>query len=150
MVVQPFIDSHGLAEKPWPLRTSFDILYGFDGAQQYRGGMTFALGDDVHAPVHAVDHVHVGVSGRAEHHFCPLGQSSSGVSREIVRTEIGFDFDNPADAFSLDEILPEEFSGDRNCVPVVKRARQLSHPGNLTFGASRWTTLGGENRSCCW
>src|SRR5439155_1309494 len=42
-------------------------------AQQHRRGVAGWAADDVHAPVHAVREVHIGVPGRAEHHLVAPG-----------------------------------------------------------------------------
>jgi len=76
VVIEVLVDVHRLAQQPRPLR--FVPLH-FWTARWARSktarSVSFTLGHDVHTVVHAVNHIHVCVTRRAEHHFRPLGQS---------------------------------------------------------------------------
>ena len=55
--------------------------------------------------------------------------------REIVFAEIGFDFDNLADAFDAVSVVKKPFSKqflrDNDGVAVIKSARKFGHDGRL-------------------
>ena len=97
--------------------------------------MTFAFGHDVHAMIHAVDEINVGVAGRAEHGFGACGQTFRRVRGEVVFAEVGFNLDNFADAFNavalVNQKFSEQFLRDQSGGAVVKHARQFVHGGRL-------------------
>jgi len=93
--------------------------------------MAFGLGDDIHAEIHPVNEIDVGVAGWTEHYFRPRSAASRRMRRKVVRSEVGFGLDDPADAFNtvddMDEAFPEQFPGDDDGVAVVESARQFLH-----------------------
>ncbi len=70
--VEAPVDVHRLAEQSRALSSAIDILHGFDSPQQHGGPVSFALGYDIHAVIHAVDHIDVRMAGRTEHDFRSL------------------------------------------------------------------------------
>ena len=93
--------------------------------------MPFGFGDDIHAIVHAVDKIDVGMTGRSEHDPGAPGQALGGVGGEIMRTKVGFDFHDFADALDtiivVDKIFAEQFLRDEDGIAIVKGAGQLGH-----------------------
>ena len=61
--------------------------------------MPFTLGHHVHAVVHPIDEINVGMPRRSKHHFGASSKSFGGMRREIMRPEVSLDFDDAADAF---------------------------------------------------
>ena len=78
--------------------------------------------------MHSVDHVDVGVPGRAEHHSRAFGEPARGVCREVVRTEVGLRLDDAPHALDarndVHEVLAEELPRDEDRVAVVESARK--------------------------
>ena len=99
--------------------------------------MTFGFGDDIHAEMHAINEIDVGVAGWAEHSFGARREAASGMGGEVVGAEIGFGLDDFADAAGavgdVDEVFAEQFARDEGGVPVVEGARQFLHRRRL-FG----------------
>ena len=82
--------------------------------------MAFTLGDHVHAVIHAIDEIDIGMARRTEHHLRPFRESPGRMGGEVVRPEVRLHLDNPADAFAVDEMFAEQFLRDRDGVPVVE------------------------------
>jgi len=122
--VEAFVDVHCPAKQAGALSSPFDILHRFDRSQQHGGRMTFALGYHIHAVVHSVDQINVGVSRWTEHDFCATGQALGGMCGEIVRSEICLHFYNPADPLpavrKVNKEFPEQFPGDHNCISIIE------------------------------
>ena len=96
------------------------MAHRLNGSQQHGGRMPFALRHHVHAVIHPVDEIDVGVARRTEHDLCPLGQSLGRMRRQIMRAEIRLHLHNPANAFPVDQIFAQQFPRNHNRVPVVK------------------------------
>ena len=100
------------------------IFHRFNRAQQNGGRVALAFGHDVHAMMHAVDDINVGVAGRAEHDLGAFSQAFRRMRGEVVFAEIGFDFDDFADALDaagmVNEPFSEQFLRDEDGVAVVK------------------------------
>ena len=75
-------------------------------------GGAVGLGDDVEALVHPVDEIDVGMAGGAEDDAGARGESAGGVGSEIADTEVGFDFDDAAGGFVVDENLAQQVARD--------------------------------------
>ena len=71
--VEAPVNVHRLTEQSRALGSAIDISHRLDGPQQHSGSVPFVLGHDIHAVVHAVDHVDVGMPGWPEHDFRSLG-----------------------------------------------------------------------------
>src|ERR1035438_6684385 len=141
--VEALVNLHGSAEQAGALGAAFDILHRLNGAQQDGGGMTFPFRDHVHAVVHAIDQVNIGMARRPEHDFGPLRPPARGVRRKVMRAEVGLHFHDAANPLtatgSAHEIFAEQVPGDFNRVPVIKRARKLSHGVTLAAGGEACT-----------
>ena len=91
----------------------------------------FVLGNDIHAEVHSVDHVDIGVPGRAEHDLRSFREPLGRMGGEIMRSEVCLDLHDPADAFhavrSMDQILSEQLSRNDDGVPIIKWTCQFFH-----------------------
>jgi len=113
--VEPPVDMHRLAEQSGTLRPAFHVAHRFDRAQQHRRRQSLALRNDIHAVMHAIYQIDIRVSGWTEHDFGPWREASRGMRREIVRPEIGFNLNDPADPFhaprAMNEILVEQIAG---------------------------------------
>ena len=118
--VQAPVNVQRAAEQAGTAGPAPDMAHRLDGAQQDGGRMTFALRHHVHAVIHPVDEIDVGVARRTEHDLGPLGQPPGRMRREIVRAEIRLHLHNPADAFPVDQIFAQQFPRNHNRVPVVK------------------------------
>ena len=130
MSIEAPVDAHRFAEQPRALGSAVGILHRLDGPQQHGGRMPFVLRHDIHAVVHAVDHVDVGIPGRTEHDFRPFGESFSRMGGEIMGSEVRLILHNPADAYQavrwMNEVFPEQLPGDDDRIPVIKRAFESS------------------------
>jgi len=126
MSVEAFINPHGPAEQTGTLASSFNVFNRLDSTQQDGGCMAFTFGNDVHAKVHSIDHVNVGVTRWAEHDFRSLSQSARGMRRKIVRTKVSLDLHDPTDVLPalryVHQIFPEQFPGNQDGVAIVKCA----------------------------
>ena len=67
---------------------------GSSGADQDASRAALRLGDHVQALVHAVDEVHVGVAGLAEHHASAGSDAAPGMRCAILKAQVGFRFDD--------------------------------------------------------
>ena len=129
--IETFIDLHRFAEQPGSLGSALDVLNGFNGAQEDGSGMPFPFGDDVHAIIHAVNEINIGMAGRTEHDASSLGKALGRMSGEIMWAEVSFDLDNAADSFDagggVHEPFSEQFARDKDGVAVIEFARQFLH-----------------------
>ncbi len=77
-------------------------VQGLDGADEQRRWTGLRLRHDVQAVVHAVDKVHVGDPGRAEHDGVACGGAHAGVRCAVLDADVGLDLHDPADPGLLD------------------------------------------------
>ena len=70
--VEAPVDVHRFTEQPRALGSAIDIFHRLDGPQQHSGPVPFVLGYDIHAVVHAIDHIDVRMPGWPEHDFRSL------------------------------------------------------------------------------
>ena len=131
VTVEAFIDAHGAAEEAGTLRAVREFLHGFESAEENSRGVTVAFGNDIHAVIHPIDEIDVGVTRRAKHDFSAFGESAGGMGGEVVGTEVSLGFDDTANAGHaarlVNEQFTEQFLGDESGVAVVERARQFEH-----------------------
>ncbi len=114
--------------------------------EQHGGGEPGRSGDHVHAVVHPVDPVDVGVAGGAEHHRGPRRRPEAGVGGPVGGSVVGLGLDDPGRppraAVLVDEQLPEEFPGHHPGVPVEEGARQSgSHAGAERYRVGTATAI---------
>jgi len=137
--IQSFVDTHGTTQQARALRSPLDVFDWFNRSQQYGRRMALALGDDVHAPVDAVYQIDIRAAGRPEHHASTRGEPLGGVRRQIVRPQVGLDFDDPPDEIesiqAVNELFAQQFPRNEDRVAVVKRAWQFSHGCSIALGA---------------
>lgn len=86
----------GALNRTGPHRVDTD--HRLDRPDQHRRGFPVGTRDHVQTVVHAVDKVHVGVSGRSKHRGCAAGPSGARMGRPVLRAAIGLDLHDPADA----------------------------------------------------
>lgn len=124
--VQGPVDAHRPAEKPGSVGPAFDVFYWLDRSYEHGAGLSLPLRHDIHAVVHAVDHVDVGMAGGAEHDSCPRSDPSRGMTGLVVGSEIGFDLHDPARSASsvlyVHQERSQEFFRDDDRIPVVEGA----------------------------
>src|SRR5438552_11023131 len=118
-------------------RLAFERL---ERAHQHRLGHLGRLAHDVHAVVHAVDEVDVGVAGRAPHHLVPWRAVPARAVRGAVGgATVGLDLDDAARGQArpglVDEYLPEQRAGDAEGRLEVEGPRELAH-ADLSFFTS--------------
>jgi len=124
MPVEVPVYMQGLAKQSWALGPALDVLYGFDCAQQHSGGMAFRFGDNVHAIMHAIDEIDVGMAWWTEHHLGPRGQAFRRMRGKVMNSKVRFDFNNST--YALDAVggahepLAKQFPGNKDCIPVIK------------------------------
>ena len=124
MSVESSVNLHRAAKQARAAGPAFDIFHRLNGAQQNCRRMAFAFGHDVHAVIHSVDEINIGVTRRAEHDFGSLRPSLGRMCGQIVRAEISFDFNDSADTFHAvqlaDKMFSEQFVRDENRIAIVK------------------------------
>ena len=100
------------------------LFEGKGGDAETLAGMAFAIGHNVHAVVHAVNQVYVGVARRPEHRLVARGQPARGVRGQVMRSEVGFDLDDAADSRQsvrdMHQQLAEQVLCDGLCVAVIE------------------------------
>src|SRR5947207_12322869 len=64
VAIETFVDVHGVAEQTGAGGLAGKLTDRLQRAEQGGGGVPFLFGDDVHAEIHAVDHVAVGEARR--------------------------------------------------------------------------------------
>src|SRR5256885_2140100 len=84
--------------------------------------------------------IHIRVPRGAEHRGTPGGDAITlpalaiGMARRIISGKVGFSLDNYARQHAVliraDELLPQEFLGDGDRVPIIKRTREHVPPGH--------------------
>ncbi len=106
MTVQRPGDSQRLAQTPRPCRQRPSAappvahrvlsLEGLEAANEHGLRVALPTGDHVHAPVHPIASVHVGVSARPEHDLVTARPSSAGggVGCRVFHTPVGFHLDD--------------------------------------------------------
>lgn len=108
-----------------------DAVKRFDGTDQDRSGKALLFGHRVQAVVEAVDHVHIGASGWAEHHLGSPRAPLRRVTGEVVRTDVGLRLDDdPRSAAAskvADEDLSDQISCNLQCRPSVELLPELLH-----------------------
>ena len=62
-------------------------------SKQHRARRSCALGDNVHAPVHSVNQVHVEEAGRSEHDLGTWSSTAVGVAAGIVEPAVRLGLD---------------------------------------------------------
>ena len=74
----------------------------------------------------AVDQVHVGMPGPAEHHPRARGQPLRGMRREVVRPEVGLGLDDATDPRRaidhVHQVHAQQFAGHRGRGAIVEGA----------------------------
>ena len=103
---------------PW---NSFQRLHGPD---QNASRTAFRFGHHIQALVHAVDEIHVGMAGRAEHHAGARCNTAPGVRSAILQTQVGFGFDNAAGSGPVDQDGAQQCPCDVRRGPVIEGARK--------------------------
>ena len=135
MTVELFVYFHRATEQAGAAGPASQVFHRFHRAQQDGGSMALAFRHDIHAEIHAVNEINVGMSGRAEHDLRPRGPSPGGMRREIVLAQVSLDFHNFSDARDaagpVYEQLSRQFAGDQSGVAVVKFAGQFLHAAML-------------------
>jgi hypothetical protein len=81
--------------------------------------------------VHAVDEIDIGMAGRAEHGLGPRREPLGGVRGQIVRAQVGLDFDDAAAALDavvyMHQVLAQQRPRHGQCLGGIEGARQLFH-----------------------
>ena len=67
----------------------FKAVERLHGADQHGAGLPFSFGDHVKTKVHAVNKIHIGKPGRAEHWRVPFSLSAKRVAGGVI-VQIGF------------------------------------------------------------
>ena len=109
-----------------------DAHDGFEGADEHAAGKAVLFATDIHAEVLAIDGVDVGVAGGTEEDLIARSGSAvrvrGGVRNGVVRSEIGFDFDDTASDRAARGLMNEQFAEearrDQLRWRLVKAARQ--------------------------
>ena len=70
--IEPFINSHRAAQQAGALRPTFDSLHWFKRSQQDRRTVAFLFRHHVHAVMHPVNQVNIGVPRGSKHDASPL------------------------------------------------------------------------------
>jgi hypothetical protein len=135
MAVQPPVNPHRAAEQTRTGGFAGEVPHRFNGAQQHGRTIALTLGYHIHAMVHAVNKIDVGVAGRAEHDFGARRNALGGMRGQVMFAQIRLHLDDFADALEaaglVDEQLAEQFARDGLRVAVVKAAGQFLHGGSL-------------------
>lgn len=123
------------------LRHAVETGYRFESTEQHASGKAIGLAADVHAVVHAVDGVDIGMAGGTEEDLVPRRGSAmrvgGGIGRVVVRAEIGLDLDDASGdqaMFGLvDEELAEEFGSDELGAAFEEAAGEQATGGRPTL-----------------
>jgi len=90
-----------------------EIAYGLESAKQNAPGSSYRLAGYIHAEVSAVYGVYICVAGGSEDHLVSRSWAAMrmrrGIGRVVVRTEIGFYFNDPAENRAFAGAANEEF-----------------------------------------
>jgi hypothetical protein len=99
-------------------------------------------GDHVGTKVHAVREIHVQVTAHPEHHVIAPGPPAIGVTCRIAGAKVRLNLDNLPDENLVpeapDEILPEQVTRNRCCVPKIERAGELHQTKGSTWWGRVW------------
>jgi hypothetical protein len=131
MAIEAFIDLQRPAEQTRPGSLGGNIFHRLEGADQDRGRVSFPLRHHVHAEIHPVDEINIGVARRPEHDARPRRPALGGMRRQIVLAQIRLHLHDFPDAFNagnlVDEQFPEQFPRDGFGIAVVEAARKFLH-----------------------
>lgn len=151
VAIQSLVDFERSAKQAGALGPPLNVLNRFQCPEQYGGSLAFGLGHDIHAIVHAINEINVGVAGRAEHRSGPGGESFGRVRGEIMRAQVGFHLDDPADSLepfdSVNQIFTEQFSGHQRGIPGIKASVKFPHGCIITIfapNAQAWLFAAGS------
>ena len=124
VAVQSPVDAHRPAEKTGSVGPGFDVLNWLDRSYEHGAGLSLPFRHDIHAVVHAVDHVDVGMAGRSEHDSCPWGDPARGMTGLVVGSEIGFYLHDPARSGSpvcyIHQERSQKFFCDNDRITVIE------------------------------
>ena len=87
-------------------------LERLDGPHEHGRRPTLRFRDKVQAVVHTVDKVHVGIAGRTEHDGISFRPAESSMGGQIVGTDVGLDFNDPANSYA-GEVLSDQSAADQ-------------------------------------
>ena len=111
------------------------------GPQQHRRRAAVGGADQVHAEVHAVGEVDIGVAGRAEHHRVPLGlppvRMRGGIGRARVRLDLGEPDRDQAGRGLVLEDAAEQIRCDLDGKPGQEVPRDQRHEPAASWRPSR-------------
>ncbi len=99
--IEAAVDVHCAAKKAWAPSFVRNVGDWLQRTEQYRLWHAFTPRDDVDAIPEAVDQIHIGAAGGAEHHLGALGSPARGMRCQIVRTQVRFGLHDPADATNV-------------------------------------------------
>ena len=109
--------------------------------QQYRRRAAVGGADQVHAEVHAIGEVDVGVAGRAEHHRVPLGlppvRMRGGIGRARIRLDLGEPDRDQAGRGLVLEDAAEQIRCDLDGKPGQEVPRDQRHEPAASWRPSR-------------
>lgn len=128
-----------------------DADHRLQGAQQDAAGQAFLLASDVHAVIHSVDRVHIGMAGRSEEHKVARRGSAMRmcrrVRRVVVRAKVGLDLDNASGQW----LAGLRIDGDQNLAQklwsdffrrIFKEFARNQPPGKLVFAQNALISVG--------
>ena len=148
LAIERFVDGHrgtefarSVHQIAVALRFRPALAHRLDPAQRFRGAQQHGLGDirflrdDIHAPMHAVREVNVGVAAGEIHRLVArAAQAAARVARGIVRAEVSLRLDEPRGQQFAAEAAPEHAAEkrarDADCVVGVETARKLHCDGS--------------------
>ncbi len=109
----------------WPAPSPHDgqAAKRLDGTDQNAAGDAFRLGDQIKALVHSINEVDIGVPGWTEQDPRPCGHATTGMSRLVLPTEVGFRLADLAPGTAVDQDLAQQFPGDDRGRPRIKGSR---------------------------
>ena len=129
--VQTPVNRQGLTQQPRATGLPGNPLHRLHGPDQDCRGMAFRLGDHVHAAVHPVDQVDIGIAGRPKHRLRANRTPPARMRSLVMRANIGLDFNNTSDARTsrqdMHQIGAQQFPRDGHRVALVKGSRQHAH-----------------------